>query len=134
MDTERGLNQRKADEALRSLFKGAGHSTAPESMDARILARIAVTAPAGVAMEPPIIPLGGWIGAGVISIGLVGAAVLSPSPGGTGWVDQALNKLPKLDLAYILTSPWILAITVGAITLFILDSILSRRRLTSVTH
>ncbi len=134
MDTERGLNQGKADEALRSLFKEAGHSIAPEGMDARIFSRIAVTAPSGIATDRPIIPLGGWIGAGVIGVALIGSAVISPSATGAGWASQSLQKMPKLDLSGILTSPWVLAIVMGSIGLFALDSILSRRRPTSVTH
>ena len=117
MDPVRRLTPEEADAALRRLFHEAGHASAPNGLEARVLARIAVTRRPVPA--PPLLPR--WAGLGVVVLFL---AVITALFFGAGTDASSTGVLPLPDARPVLhwiISPWGLFAFAMAALLFVVD-------------
>lgn len=121
MDTPRRLTPSEADAALRDLFKEAGHLEAPEGLEARVLARIAVLPRSVAVPQPPLVPRWAlWAGAAVL--GILAVVLLNVPVQGTGLLPE-LPRADGLGDAFTwLRSPWTLSTLALAILLFATDN------------
>lgn len=137
MDADRKLNaseprsigEQDADKALRDLFRSTGHVAAPESMDARILQRIALAPRPVLKREAALLPK--WVlGAVVVAFVALTVYLLSNADGSaTSPLSQYLPSLPSFSFGNIFTSPW-LWMGLGSLALLLgLEVVLERRRL-----
>lgn len=121
MDTPRRLTPDAADAALRDLFKEAGHLEAPEGLEARVLARIAVMPRSVAEPQPPLVPRWAlWAGAAVL--GILALVLLNVPAQGTGLLPDLPRADGFRDAFTWLRSPWTLSTLALAIVLFATDN------------
>ncbi len=125
MDTDRRMNPGEADQALRDLFHAAGHEAVPEGFDARILQRIAVVKPIAAVADQPLLPKSAWIAGSLLLAATLTYSIITSSHGATD-AHSLPWQLPKLDLAAVFSSPWLVMASVAAAIFLAVDTLLSR--------
>lgn len=125
MDTDRELNDRRVDDALRELFHDAGHRSPSEGFEQRILNRLAVMPPSLARTDEPLIPLMGWLVGGSFVVALVVMALIMPA-GGNSSISELLQRLPRFAPAVDWRSPWMIALSAAIALFFAMDHLLQR--------
>lgn len=126
MDAHRRLNPNEGDAALRELFRESGHRAAPESMEARILQRIAVMPAPVRPAEPALIPKWMWFGAGTLMLACIGLLFAQPAGDGTGLLQRYVPEVPSLSLK-LFSSGWFMTAAACGLLLLAADTLLARR-------
>lgn len=125
MDTD---NERvRKDDPLRSLFREAGHLSAPVDLEAVVLERLSQPVVA-LQPEPALISLKGWLFIAALGLTLVvaGTAGSVPSDGPSfGPLLTSYMRIP--ELANALSSRWTVAAIAGILALAMMDRILVSR-------
>lgn len=125
MDTDRELNDRRVDDALRDLFHEAGHRSPQEGFEQRILNRLAVMPQSLASTDGPLIPLMGWLVGGCFVVALVVVALVMPA-GRNSPISEFLQRLPHIDPSMDWRSPWMIALSAAIALLFAMDHLLQR--------
>lgn len=116
------MNQREGDKALRDLFQEVGDLSAPESMDARILQRIALLPRTAILPEKPLLPKWTWLIAAALVVGLLVFPGIGRMP---KWMSNITSFSWEEDVPY----RWVFAGLGACIVLLSLDTWLNTRRL-----
>jgi hypothetical protein len=121
------MNDDQAEKALRDLFREAGPLHASEALDARIMARIAVTRNKAPVVDTPLIGFRGWVFA-LVLVGLVMASSLLPGAGRSGLLQHAFDHLPLQPFITFLCSSWAVGGLIVCSVLFALNLLLMSAR------
>lgn len=121
MDTPRRLTPDAADDALRDLFREAGHLQAPEGLEARVLARLAVMPRPVPVPSTPLVPR--WaLWAGALLLGSIALLLLNAPAQGTGLLPDLPTATALREGFFWLRSPWTLSTLALALVLFATDN------------